>query len=375
MIQYTRGQLSDYPDLLDFGNYVFKIDFKELLPKLYDNRPHLAPYHFITKEDDRIKAMVGAFPLDLNVANTSLKGFGIGTVSVHPYSRGKGYMKQLMKNALDFMIDEQADFAVLSGQRQRYEYFGFTPTGCHMCFNIDKVNLIHKGFTHIEEFTLQPFTQISSTDLAKIHGWHHHKTLHSTRPLQDFIDICKSWEATPYAVYIKGDLKGYFILCGTSILDFYLEDINLLGHALYFLMHECNKTVLEMTAGLHMPQVLSLLLSFAENYRLTTSTHLQIFNYQKFIQSFLELKASYDTLIEGTLTIEIQNYTTLSIEVTDKIDVRPTTQTPDISLSHLEATHFLCDPIRFIPPTLTHKAALIHSWFPLPFSFCQVDNM
>ena len=375
MIQHTNGHLNDYLDILDFGNYIFKTDFKTLLPKLYDNRPHLAPYHFITKEDNRIKAVVGAFPLDLNVATTSLKGFGIGTVSVHPYSRGSGYMKQLMQNALDFMADEQADFAVLSGQRQRYEYFGFTPTGCNMCFNVDKVNLMHKGLTHIDGFTLQPFTQISSIDLAQIHSWHHKKLLHSTRPTDDFIDICKSWEAKPYAFYVKEQLKGYFIVCGGSILDFYLEDIDLLGHALYFLMHELHTTLLNLTVGLHMPNVLSLLLSFAENYKLTTSTHLKIFNYQKFIQAFLELKASYDTLMEGTLIIEIPNHTKLSIEVSDKIYVRPTTKSPDISLPHLEATHFLCDPIRFIPPILTTKAALIHSWFPLPFSFCEIDNV
>ena len=36
-----RGEEADYADLLDFGNYVFKIDFRSLLPKLYGNHPEL----------------------------------------------------------------------------------------------------------------------------------------------------------------------------------------------------------------------------------------------------------------------------------------------------------------------------------------------
>lgn len=375
MINYTIGTSSEYADLLDFGNYVFKIDFKELLPKLYDGREDLAPYHFIGKENDRIKAMVGCFPLTLQTGDQLLKGMGIGTVSVHPYSRGQGHMKQLMKNAMSFIETEQADFAILSGQRQRYEYFGFTPTGSLIHLVVDKVNLKHKGITHSTTDTLKSFDTLSQDDLQQISNWHHAKPLHSIRPLKDFVAICKSWEAKPYALYNDGILKGYMILAGSNILDFYIEDTSLLGSFLSLILNKLDLDGVNLSIGLHDQENLKYLMSFAENYRIATATQLKIVNYQNFILAFLELKASYEPLEKGKLILEIKDQIILSIEVSDTIQVSPTTHTPDISLSHLEATHFICDPVSFIPQELRSFSHIIHSWFPLPFSYCHTDNV
>ena len=65
-------------------------------------------------------------PLSLLVAGKPLRAAGIGTVSVHPYARGEGHMKKLMHMTLEECRENGADLAMLGGQRQRYEYFGFT---------------------------------------------------------------------------------------------------------------------------------------------------------------------------------------------------------------------------------------------------------
>jgi predicted acetyltransferase len=119
-----KGSPEDYEDIINFGNYVFNIDFPSLLPKIYNNHKEIAQYHHILKEDNKIKAMVGSFPLGLTVCDNYLKGRGIGTVSVHRYSRNFGYMRLLMDNAVAEIKAEGCDFAVLSGRRQRYEYWG-----------------------------------------------------------------------------------------------------------------------------------------------------------------------------------------------------------------------------------------------------------
>ncbi|MEG1295040.1 MAG: GNAT family N-acetyltransferase [Niameybacter sp.] len=375
MITYTTGTPAEYDDLLDFGNYVFKIDFKALLPKLYDHQEHLAPYHFIAKEGNRIKAMVGCFPLDLNVGTHHLKGMGIGTVSVHPYSRRQGFMKHLMTNALDFMQAEQADFAILSGQRQRYEYFGFAPTGVMMRFVVDQVNLAHKSITHTDSFTLRPFDDLTSLELQHISKWHHSKLLFSSRPLENFITICKTWQAQPFAFYQDGVLKGYIIIADTNVLDFYIEETSLLGPLLSLTLSQQNLGGLSLSVGPHDQDLITYLMDFAENYSISTATHLNILNYETFIRTFLALKSSYTSLEKGRLILEIKDVATLLIEIGEQIQVTPTDQAPHISLSHLEATHFLCDPMRFIPEELRDLTALIYSWFPLPFSFCSIDNV
>ena len=57
-----KGAVCDYDDIIDFGNLVFRLDFKSLLPKLYDNHPEKAQCHHLAKEKGKIKAMVGKFP-------------------------------------------------------------------------------------------------------------------------------------------------------------------------------------------------------------------------------------------------------------------------------------------------------------------------
>lgn len=67
MINYSNGVTEDFEDIIDFGNYVFGIDFKELLPKLYDGKIDTSSNHFLVKENNKIKGMVGCFPLELTI--------------------------------------------------------------------------------------------------------------------------------------------------------------------------------------------------------------------------------------------------------------------------------------------------------------------
>lgn len=60
-----KGDSNDYDDIIDFGNLVFRLDFKSLLPKLYDGHPEKAQCHHLAKEGGKIKAMVGNFPISL----------------------------------------------------------------------------------------------------------------------------------------------------------------------------------------------------------------------------------------------------------------------------------------------------------------------
>lgn len=133
-IRIEKGCAGELPDILDFANYVFSQssqphDFRRLLPKLYGENSGSEGYHYLVREDGRIRAMVCAMPLSLLVAGKPLRAAGIGTVSVHPYARGKGYMKALMNRAMEDLKTQGYAMAFLGGMRQRYEYFGFTPTG------------------------------------------------------------------------------------------------------------------------------------------------------------------------------------------------------------------------------------------------------
>ena len=123
-----RGNSAMHADFIDFINYVFGFngnnqEFIKLLPKLY--KPEYLPCenNYVVTEDGKLKAAIGVFPRKLDVMGTVLKVDGVGNVAVHPYSRSKGYMRELLHTAVDEMIASGTDMSDLGGLRQRYGYF------------------------------------------------------------------------------------------------------------------------------------------------------------------------------------------------------------------------------------------------------------
>ena len=105
--EYLVAAPADHDDCLDFGNFVFSQahaphDFKALLPKVYGDSVccTVEARHFIAWRDGRIRAMVACLPTVMHYLDRQLSIGFVGTVSVHPYSRGEGHMKRLMADML-----------------------------------------------------------------------------------------------------------------------------------------------------------------------------------------------------------------------------------------------------------------------------------
>ena len=108
MTVYCKGQPGELPEILDFINMVFSMhrvphNFRTLLPKLYGTDCQTEWCHYLAKEDGQIRAVVCVLPIILEHSGHTITCATVGSVSVHPYSRGKGYMKQLMAMAADDM--------------------------------------------------------------------------------------------------------------------------------------------------------------------------------------------------------------------------------------------------------------------------------
>lgn len=68
MTEFCTGKAGDREDIIDFINMVFSMtgrahNFKALLPKLYGDALDTSGFHFLAKEDGKIKAVVGLFPI------------------------------------------------------------------------------------------------------------------------------------------------------------------------------------------------------------------------------------------------------------------------------------------------------------------------
>lgn len=147
-VEYRLSLPSEWDDVVDFANFVFSQahrphDFKTLLPKVYaDGAPEIAR-HFVAVRGGRIRAMVADCLQELRLGDRTLRAGMVGTVSVHPYSRGEGHMKKLMAMMIDDAQQSGLDLLILGGQRQRYGYFGFDNFGCTPHYTLTDASVRH----------------------------------------------------------------------------------------------------------------------------------------------------------------------------------------------------------------------------------------
>jgi len=374
----TKGTLEDYEDIIDFGNYVFGVDFPSLLPKLYKNHIDKAPYHHIVKEGPRIKAVVGSFPLGLKVCDSALKIAGIGTVSVHKYSRGSGYMKLLMDNAIFEMKENGCDMAVLGGHRQRYEYRGFTPCGIKIDLDFNSSNIKHTHISSDDNYEFIEYDKCKAEDLDRVVKLQASQIAHAIRKKDDFLDICTSWNNDVLFVYLKDEISGY--ICASenreNISEIALINPSKIHEVVTSYMKHFSLKNMSMVMYLHRAEEFIKLSSFCESYSLKTCCNIYIINYINVIKAFMDLKHTFSPLCDGSLIINVKEKGRFILEVRGSdISVKETDLPYDISLSHLEAAALLFSPSSFVNSEYNCSDPLIKAWFPLPLYFPEIDNL
>lgn len=377
----------DNESLVGFLNYVFGMNetgmnFYRLLPKLYKPEYHPEEYNYVVIEDGSLCAAAGAYPFGLNIAGETLKGAGIGNVAVHPMHRGKGYMIDCMKMALDEVVKNGADFAVLGGRRQRYSYFGFEPGGVVGEFSLSRHNMQH-AFGEADSDTGYTVRELSAEDLDELDNI---KALLDRRdycPVRDnasYFDILSSWCSKIYTVAdAAGKFAGYFIYGGddgeTAVMELDCTEPDRAEHVL----RKCFETVGKDTVTVYMPEFnvtfYDLLSDIAEGVTLANTEHYSVYNYKKVINSTLKLKAGCARLCDGELSVEIDGFAgkeKLLISVRNgEPSVCEFDGKCDLKFNHRQAMGvffgLLVPEKRMLPGFAT-------GWFPLPLVTAGAEN-
>lgn len=377
--EYLKANENDYEELIDFINYVFShsdesTDFLSLLPKLYKNKDKIK-YHHIIKVDNRIKGVVGAFPLTLSVLDEKVNVVGIGSVSTHPYSKGKGYMKELMNKSIEEMKKDNVDMSVLSGYRQRYEYFGYEPCGQQINFNILDVNINYKRKELIDErISIKLLDENDATIVEKAYELHSKKNVKVVRKKEEFLDILKSWNCSIYSVFKCDEFIGYISANNGFIDEIVVEDNSDLNLAIASYIKTFKHNEVNLRIPVYEIEKISQLIKICENYSITKNNNFRIFNYEKIVRVMLKLKATYSKLEDGEYNISIINYGVLKIKVhKNKVEVKKVQEEPNIELNELEAMEFLFSPIKPYFNFNNEVPNFLNSWLPLPLYIEGLD--
>ncbi|MBE6677751.1 MAG: GNAT family N-acetyltransferase [Ruminococcaceae bacterium] len=345
MAEWAKEQ--DFNEILEKSNIIFggegNTDYFQLYhPKLYEVR-NSATEHLIVREDDGIKGILGVFPAEMDVCGNKLTVDGFGTMGVLKEARGKGYMKDLMNTAVA-ASKSRAHIAFLGGRRQRYEYFGFTPSGVAASFSFNRDNARHG---------------IEGADLS-VYGFSEGKTaeeaafackLYNRRPAKvlrtesNFLTMLKTCRSTSIIIRKNGELFGYASVNGEgrSINEIELEDIKELPAVLaaYLANYELRGI---SVGGVFMfeTEKLKMLDSVCENMSLHCCENFMINDYVAVIRAFLMLKASYTKLYDCHTVLEIEGADRIEISICNgNISVNSTDKDADLTMKPLEATRLL----------------------------------
>lgn len=386
---YDEHQTEEMQELLDFANMVFSMsyggtDFSALLPKAYAQKRWKAVTHHMMKEGSHIRALVDSYPLDLKLGGENgktVKAAYVGTVSVHPASRGKGYMIELMKRVEEDAVQQGCALLVLDGDRHRYQYFGFERAGTGYRYHIEQNNIRHCcAQMYPADDMASPVYSFEELDenspcLDYLYGLYQRRTV-TARTRETFLFSLQSYNATAYAIR-KGEVPvGYINLSEDEkmIFEMEMEDLQELPRALYDLMMGFGITQLGASLGPDETAKRVLFEKLYDNCSVVMSHQIKILDYEAVLEFLLNWKRRYCTLEQGAYVIGVQkegmtrseNYL---LSVAEEVCVSRTDRAADLVLGELELVRTLAASCCLT--TGLHSPA---GWFPLPFYLPEADT-
>lgn len=390
MEKYRKGTAADMEKIIDFADYVFSRssgphDFAQLLPKLYGEGAETSQHHYLVEEDGQIRAVVCVWPMSFIAAGKELKAGFVGTVSVHPRARSKGYMKKLLTWALDDMKAEGYDYSALGGQRQRYAYFGYEPAGVKQELTLTADNVRHcYRDTDISGISFKELTASEQGLLDEAFALYETLMVTGARDRSSFEAVLRSWNAVPYAILQEGKFAGYVSIGGNSgtIFEIELADTALLPVVSKALLAFKSLKELRFTLPAYDHNKIALLGRVCEGFSSGYHINYNMMNFASVIEAFMKCKAESEGLPDGDFTLQIKERETVSMSVrrgevsVQRVSPEESDMTPDAVLTPEEATALLFSPLSgYVDTSAGGKPQReLPRWFPLPLFTPLLDG-
>ncbi len=382
--ELVQLRAEDFEDTMDFMNLVFSahgpIDFTQLLPALYQPNDELMGHNWAVRENGRIRAVVGSFPMQWQLGATTLEVAGIGGVSSHPRARGAGYMRQLMQHCVERMRDEGKHLSWLGGQRQRYGYFGYEKCGvCHN-FSLSKSNLRH---IYQGEKSAIRFRPLQAGDLTHIRGakeLYDAQPFRRLRPLESFRALLCSWQHHPQiALATDGRMIGYLVANanGDSVAELHAVEE---GHPDLEIARAWTEQQSGHSTRFHLPPWYPLvpqLGQIAESFSVDSTGNWQIFDWVATLDALLKVRATTTPLLEGKIVLAIKEYGRIALAISaGEATCSASDDAADLEIDAFTAHRLFFGPL---PPSavidLPANLAVLEQWCPLPLYWAKQDGV
>ena len=379
MIKLCKGTSADLDELKDFINLAFLLNppIEKLAPKTYAKDSDCEKYHYLIKENGRIRGALCALPVSFSVCGQELHSLSIGAVSVHRDDRNKGYMQMMVNAALeDARKEGWADFSMLGGNRQRYGYFGYESGGLQITTSLLGRNVRHAlSDVCTDHISINAISPNDTEMLARAAELYCTEPIHALRDPSRFYEILVTWAAKPYAVFDNGKMIGYVVLNGNVVSECVLEDYSRMEEVACAVVKKLSPDGIVFQDSVTVPQRLRFYENYCESYSIDHNKRYLIFRYEPMICSYLTLKASLTALPEGELVLGITGYHNMRVKYCGgKVTCEETDASADIVIPADKAVSFLFSPMRSVYGYNIASNILANAWFPLPL-FCPRQDV
>ena len=379
MEMIRKGKIGEGNRIRDFADMCFFTEtseerFETLLPKLYGEPEKTVKDHILLENDGRLKGLILPQTMIWKAGDRELLTGHIGTVCVSPDYRERGAMSRLMKTAVEELEKAGCVCIVLNGQRQRYEHYGFVPTGGKIQFVFRPANVKEE---QAEGYELREFTQENLEEIEKLFC---KNVLHMKRKKRDFSEILRSWSAQPLVLWNKDNkICGYCTVVSqekkAAIAELRLTDEKHLKPFLKCLFKKgFSQTVINIAPG---TEEYAEAESLCEYYNILPCFNIRILQFAPLVEALLEQKSRRIRLPLGNVKLLIEGYGLLEITAAEKgvkaWKSEKKEDEADMKLSYEQAVHLLFSPLSSKREQLSGQWPPAENWFPLPLYIEEND--
>ena len=376
MSEYRKAKPEEREACIEFADYVFSKahcphDFETLIPRVYGEGVDSASMHRIAVDErGKIRALIAVLREELEVGGKALQAGFVGTVSVHPKARGEGHMKVLMGEWVKEMR-ETCDLAVLGGQRQRYEYFGFTRGGSQYKYSVNRSNIRHAlKKTDCGGISFCPLEEAEG-GYELVYNINRQRPARVERPKEQIGSIVRNMGEKALAVLDNEKLTGYILVSGNgdTVCELGLLDAGIMEAVIKAYLAYTGRDEIEIVASAYDKALNQRIGRFAESYCVEPSEMFQIFDFANVLEAYLSLKQKTLGLALGEFSAVLDGQPVTVYADENGVSVERAAKPGAAVLDKLQAQELLLSEYgRFM------DVQAPAGWFPLPVFWYAADS-
>ena len=212
-------------------------------------------------------------------------------------------MRELMDRVVEKAKSDGIDLLALTGQRQRYGYFGFESAGTTLRYTITDTNVRHTlkdiDCSCISFLPIEKATKEQIDTVLKIYE---KRPAHTLRGRDEYINIMSSWETQTNLIFNGGQLVGYIYGAFREIV---LEKEELLYPVIKAYFNISGTTKAEISVQPFEKHRADLLCAICETRCIAPSSQIKVMNWENVLSAFLCLKAKASALCDEEKVVKI----------------------------------------------------------------------